>query len=196
MNLKQLECPACGGDIKMDVNGKNSIFCPFCGKQLAVESNRKEVNVNIHKRYTNDAAVAREKRLEREHRQQLNAEYKRQEDISDAKIFKYMFIFMGVVFICMFGAIGIMNLSKMHAKNSGYIKVGKSSFWMRGDDYKTLSTKLEAAGFTNITTVDLDDAGFILNKADTVESVTIDGESDFEEDDYFPPDAKIVITYH
>ena len=67
---------------------------------------------------------------------------------------------------------------------------------MKGNKYQAVLEQLDSAGFTNITTIDLDDAGWIINKADTVDSVSIGGDSSFISSDYFEPDAKVIISYH
>lgn len=38
--------------------------------------------------------------------------------------------------------------------------------------------------------------GIFKNRADTVESITIDGDTSFSSDDYYSPNAKIIISYH
>ena len=51
-------------------------------------------------------------------------------------------------------------------------------------------------GFTNIVTVDLDDAGLAFWNDGKVKSVSIDGNDSFEDINYFYPDDKVIIKYH
>ena len=62
--------------------------------------------------------------------------------------------------------------------------------------YQEAVAKLEALGFTNITLVDLDDAVPFIRKADTIKSITVNGHTYFDTNDYFSPDVPIIITYH
>ena len=36
MKINQIYCPSCGGSIKGDLT-KDSVICPFCGTQLAID---------------------------------------------------------------------------------------------------------------------------------------------------------------
>ena len=67
---------------------------------------------------------------------------------------------------------------------------------MEGKKYQGIIEQLEESGFVNIKTIDMDDAGLFTNKSDTIESVTIDGDSSFSSSDYFDPNSKIIISYH
>ena len=68
MKLKQIYCPSCGGSINGDLS-ENSVFCPFCGQQLYIDHEKKEVtinkNINInkveHKHYYDEAEIAKHK---------------------------------------------------------------------------------------------------------------------------------------
>lgn len=66
MKIEQIFCPSCGASIKGDISG-DSIICPYCGQQLSINHERKEVvitkNYNYKKeetkRYINDADLAK-----------------------------------------------------------------------------------------------------------------------------------------
>ena len=51
-------------------------------------------------------------------------------------------------------------------------------------------------GFTNIVTVDLDDAGLAFWNDGNVDSVSVDGNDSFEDVNYFYPDDKVIIKHH
>ena len=56
-------------------------------------------------------------------------------------------------------------------------------------------TSFKAAGFTDIKTVELpEDTGF-FKRIGTVDHISINGNSEFTTDDYYPKDASIII-YH
>lgn len=63
--------------------------------------------------------------------------------------------------------------------------------------YATVETALRAAGFSNIEALplyDLKNSGDMRNQ-DIVEQITIGGKS-MESGKKYPPDAKVIITYH
>lgn len=64
-------------------------------------------------------------------------------------------------------------------------------------DYTDLVGKLEKAGFVNITTIpDCDLVTGWITKDGSVESMKIDYDEDFSQNDLFRPDVRIYITYH
>ncbi|QHC60424.1 hypothetical protein [Rathayibacter sp. VKM Ac-2760] len=68
---------------------------------------------------------------------------------------------------------------------------------LSGDDYKMVVEYLETAGFTNVSQRPLDDlvTGW-LKKPDTVDEVTVKGDSSFQEGDEYDTAASIVVSYH
>ena len=64
------------------------------------------------------------------------------------------------------------------------------------EDYREVQSELSAAGFTNFSYSILYDIIFGITPEGEVDSVTIDGNSDFEAGDVYPNDVPIVITYH
>ena len=78
-----------------------------------------------------------------------------------------------------------------------YITVPAASSSLYGENYKNVVTQFETAGFTNIELEEIKDIIFGLLVSDgDVEDVSINGETTFSKSDKFPPDAKVVITYH
>ena len=59
LKLRIIECPSCGGQLNMDKGNNKYIYCPYCGNQLEVDNNETIItkNINIHKRYTDDARI-------------------------------------------------------------------------------------------------------------------------------------------
>lgn len=68
---------------------------------------------------------------------------------------------------------------------------------LKGENYEQVIIDLENAGFVEITTKKNTDlvTGFIT-KDGSVEKVSINGDSDFEEGDIFSEEAAVVVTYH
>lgn len=56
--LKKLNCPSCGATIDVDIKDRDTVFCSYCGTQIAIDDGETVVthNINIH----DDAKVIRE----------------------------------------------------------------------------------------------------------------------------------------
>lgn len=187
MKLKQLKCPSCGAGIEMDLKGRDTVFCPYCGNQFSIDDGSINVtytyNYNEHKRFTDDAAVERERRKDR----------------ANERDHKEMQWLMLIAVFCIVLALAIPFISEINNKKKtsiGMIQVGQSSDDMEGKDYHAVVAQLESAGFKNITTIDLDDTFIIIRPSDTIESVSIGGKTNFNSTEYFYPDTPIVISYH
>lgn len=188
MNLKQMKCPSCGAGIAVDLMGRSTAFCPYCGSQFSVDDGvtRAEYHysynhtTSYHKRYTDDAAIEKERRKDRE----------------DARDHRVIMLLIGVLLLFSFGHMLYEDAKEQKKIDSGMIQVGQSAEDLEGKDYHAVVAQLESAGFKNITTIDLDDSIILIRPADTIESVTIGGKADFYSDQYFDPDVPIVISYH
>lgn len=189
MKYTKLCCPSCGAGISIDVKGQKVLYCPYCGSQFLIDDADVTVkkNITIKKTYINEAALEKEKRREREN----HREYKE---------FIYFTTACFLLVLIGLGSLVLMDLNgkrnKQKAIDAGMIQVGQSASELEGQKYQGVMQILESAGFTNIDIVDLDDAGWFTNKADTVAKITIGGNSSFEASTYFDPDTKIIISYH
>ena len=81
------------------------------------------------------------------------------------------------------------------ARNEGKISAGDYHDLV-GERYDAVEAHFEAAGFTNIELIDLDDAGLTFWKDGKVKSISVGGDTDFDDTDWFDPDTKVVISYH
>lgn len=208
MLLKRICCPSCGAGISMDVAGKTNLFCPFCGSQFSIDDGIRTINknvnttvnknVNIHKTYTNEAAIERERR--KNHANEMDYEIAQNEIQNKYKETRWFYLLFVFVFLSTLGVMFYLVHSekkeKQEAIAAGKIQPGQSAEDMEGKDYKAVVEQLKSAGFTNITTVDLNDSGLFTKKKGTVESVTISGDASFRARDFFFPTDKIVIAYH
>ena len=77
------------------------------------------------------------------------------------------------------------------------IKLPCSVSDLKGEHYADVVQELENMGFSNIETATKNDlvTGWITKDGE-VYKVSINGDTDFDEGDIFPEDAKIVVTYH
>lgn len=188
MKLYKLTCPNCNGTLDMEVGeGTTSVFCPYCGQRFFLDDEKKEytinknINVNkyIHKRYTDDADVIRA----------INEANK------DSRDFKELLIIMGILFLIPVLIFCSMVLNKVINQSQGNISAGYYRDLV-GEDYKTVEAHFEAAGFTNIELIDLDDAGIRVWNEGKVATISVGGDTDFESTDWFAPNTKVVISYH
>ena len=74
METKKIDCPYCGAYIDADIENRKMVYCTYCGKQILLENNSNETNINqkisvtqnVNHRVTNDADILREKNRHKE----------------------------------------------------------------------------------------------------------------------------------
>lgn len=103
---------------------------------------------------------------------------------------KLLSLFMALVMIFAFAGCS----SEGH---DGEAKTPSGSSVQKGRDYQTVYEQFEKQGFTNIRFEVLDDlvTGW-LTKDGEVESVSVDGNTDYSADKWYPADIEVIITYH
>lgn len=81
--------------------------------------------------------------------------------------------------------------------HDGEAKTPSGSSVQKGRDYQKVVEEFEDSGFTNIKVKKLDDlvTGW-LTKDGEVESVSVDGDTGYSADAWYPADVEVVITYH
>ena len=194
--MYQLICPSCGATVKIEQNRK-SMFCTYCGNQIHVDDGIKRIeitkNISYHKTYTDEARIRENERKERIQLKQM--EYEDKEKKRNDKI---VFICLGLLMLIMLFSFGMARYYEEVAKpDEDEICIPFSSNDLEGENFELVISDLENAGFSDIVTKTQADliTGFIT-KEGAVESVSINGDSDFDEDDIFPEDAKVVVVYH
>lgn len=190
MKMTSISCPTCGAGIKIDIKGRDTIFCPYCGNQILFDDDITIThNININTRHTEDAEVEKERRIDRQNER-------------EHKEFVWVMTGLMLLLFVLFGMLFMMGYeddkADKKAIEEGKIQIGISSYDIEEKKlkYQGVVSQLEATGFSNITTIDLDDAGIFTKKADTIDSISVDGDTSFSSDDYYFPDAKIIISYH
>ena len=83
---------------------------------------------------------------------------------------------------------------KEQAIADGKISVGFDYWDLTLENYKYVEELLRGRGFTNIHLIEIGDG--TSNDKGKVKSISIDGNQNFRDDDFFYPDDKIVISYH
>ena len=206
MKLIKMECPNCKAPLEVDQD-RQFVFCQYCGFKIFLndETQRIDINAKIEQtiRHVDEAEVAAEntKREKIAYKRELLSTGKR--GVGCCIILPIMFL---GIFMILFVGIGYLTskdeliaISKKKSKQieNGYIAIGDGAYSYKYRDYKTVINQIKANGFTNIVEVNLDDADEdeYWEKGE-VSAISIGGDSNFEEGEYFDPNATVVVTYH
>ena len=185
MKMRALKCPECNANLEIEDN-LEFCFCKYCGCQIFVDDEKQEhtinkninINKSIHERYTDDADVIRAKTEAGEGNRE----------------FKQALIVWGII-IALFVAIILgFQIHKVTAQRAGKVKAGYYEDLI-GKDYEIVKAHFEAAGFTNIQLIDLDNSGIAFWTNGRVVAISVGGDTEFESTDWFYPDTKVVISY-
>lgn len=96
----------------------------------------------------------------------------------------------------------LINVSALAAEerqtiSSEEIVVPSNSSDFKGENYADVVRELTDAGFVNVHSIAMSDLLFgLLTKEGEVETVSIDGITEYEKDVSVPPDAEIIVKYH
>ena len=196
MKLVSLRCPNCNANVNTEIGNRSTFFCPYCGGKIYVDDDVDRVEVNINQTYRKiDEARIRESENKKAIELKRLAHKERKHKWETIQVIALLlFVVLNL------GALSLMGISydKEQERNieQGKIQVGTFYEDFEGEKYEAVVKELTARGFTNIQIVDLDDAGLFRNKADTVKSVSINGDNSFSSSSYFFPTDKIIITHH
>lgn len=188
MKLRVLKCPECGANLEVE-EGRTSCYCQYCGCKIVFDDEKREMTINKNiqvtknishsKRYINEADIIRAK----------SAASK------DSRAFKQVMILWGVLLLIPIAISFGLFLNKFIAQSEGKLNAGYYKDLI-GQSYETVVAHFEAAGFTDIELIDLDDSGIAFWNNGKVEMISVGGNTDFETIDWFSPDTKVVISYH
>lgn len=188
MNLHILKCPECNANLEIE-EGRTSCYCQFCGCKIDLNDDTKAPtsNKNIH--------IIKDISHTTRHIDEANVIRAKSEASKDTRDFKQLIVLLGVLLLIPIAMFGGQTLNRFIAESEGKINAGYYGDLI-GEDYKVVVAHFEAAGFTNIELIDLDDSGIAFWKSEKVEMISIGGNTDFETTDWFSPDTKVVISYH
>lgn len=194
MKLHKMTCPNCDGMLEMKVsNDADYIFCPYCGQQFFVDEDKKtctinqNININkhikidktVHSRYTDDAEVIKAQSKDKENKRAWIA------------LIVCAVIALGIPF----GMLTKFDIEEKQAEKAGKICAGFYKDY-EGEKYEAVVAQFEAMGFKHIDTIDLEDSGIAFWKNETVQTVSVAGNSSFDSTDYFYTTDPVIITYH
>ncbi len=211
------KCPECSADLQIE-DGREYAFCTYCGAKVMI------ANDNEHIYRTIDEARIRQAETDRMVRmRELDMEEK---SSVSKKVLIIIWLTAVIVLLVLgivgfaagneglggisllllmnvagWGALGLFgNDDKKKRKrtiSADEVVITSAMMDCVGYHYNKAVILYKNAGFTNINAIPLHDlTRFNLKKEGMVESVTINGEEDFDEDEVYPKNASVLITYH
>ncbi len=212
-SIRELKCPNCCANLS-----PNDKFCTYCGTKVSFTD-----GTTITHRTSDEAEVIRAEtdRIERLEKLKIEEEEKKRKrkitliwvvsSIACCGIgallmlidWSFAFLILGGVYsllLCFSHHDGKKdgNNEKNTAKNTvRLIEITESIADWEDRNVEAMLAILRGAGFKNINAIPLHDLSWwSAKKNGRIESMTINGDSEFEEGDSFPPSVAIVITYH
>ena len=171
----QLKCKSCNGVMEVDPE-REILNCPYCGsRDLLVESD----SVKIEKIKSQTEISKSEYKLKMK-----ELSYKKYKlELILPFIICALMIFLPILFLSI--------------ESIGKVTVGCDYKSLKNKDYNDVVEILEGYGFTDVEAIGQKDlvTGWI-NKENTVDYVSIDGDDKFQKGDTFDKDAVVKVYYH
>lgn len=198
MKTISLVCPGCNAQMEVDED-KLLAYCPYCGKKLQMDFPHAD-RVFVEKEKTKRAKERTERmKIEREYeeraRQQEYERNVRQTRENNREGWKALLI---LVLFWVIVLVGYEIRNSVHyAKGDVKAPISGTSESLKDLNYKDARDMFESAGFQYIVLESKEDLiiGF-LKKEGTVDSISINGDSNFSKGSWFSADAKVRIIYH
>lgn len=184
MELFNVNCKSCGGKIDLEslshINNQK-IVCPYCGNIFFLNAKHSKIGAKL------EAELERVNIQEKKEGSKAEWDFKNKQ--AERKYNSKIGLIGLIVVLCIL-------IPLFFTSHSG-IEVTSSEHALRGENYKVVQMKLKDMGFKNIESEKIKDLKFgILSDQGDVKEVTINGKSDFSENDRYPKDAKVKIFYH
>lgn len=216
VKFTSVKCPECGANLPAE-EGRERLVCSYCGTQIIV------TNENEHTfRHVDEADVKRAETEQLVHLKKLELEEKENErnrkDVHTAFAVAGGLAIIGAllkfvapenpfgqgaivvaVWIALFAFISNNKKSKnkRHVISTDEVRITENMYDYEDKNFNQVVAQYRAAGFSNIQIVPLCDLNvFTAKKNGRVESVSINGNDDFDEDDIFQKSDSVMITYH
>lgn len=184
MELYQIKCPACGGNINIEEE-KKFCFCPYCGTKVYADDGVKRVEIT--RIYKNESKIKENEIKNQMHSREL--EYKERQKKRENRT--GIISLASVILIILLGGA----MCWYYVKN--VVEVPADAKKYKGEEYNQVIRELKDMGFENVETEVVEDlvTGWITKNGE-VEKVTINGNNEFKKGDWFKKDSTIVVTYH
>jgi len=209
-----VKCPACGADISVESNREFS-FCTYCGSKIMMNNENEHIYRNIDEARIKEAETDRMIRLrELEIAEKENSRGRKSTYFAYAAALAFgllgillylaeplagmVCITIGMyIALCAFVRSEESRKKKRKYVGSNEASISESMEDYGGKNFNTIVMLFRGAGFTNVTAIPMNDLNiFNQGKNGQVESVTINGNDEFEEGDIFPMNSNVLITYH
>lgn len=188
MKFIKLKCPSCNASLEIN---ESIVFCKYCGAKLLLDDEAK--NVNFTYRKIDEARIKENERKENIKLKEL--EYQEKEKEREHKQQKGALIALCSIMAVCFIVLAILLV--LNKPNENEIRMVASAEEYKGDNYEQVAKELENLGFTNIEFIAQEDLVLgLINKDGSIERISINGNFKFDDYDYFPKDAEVLITYH
>lgn len=187
MKTVKLTCENCGAilDVK-----DNVAFCLYCGAKLVIDDGNKTFTHNYNYTKRDEAHI-----LECETKEKIRLAELDHKERTEIRTIKGIIIGFGIaIFIITAIPLGF-GINKWISKSKGKISAGYHYDYI-DENYDIVIKQFEEMGFENIVAIDLNDSGLSFWNDNKVKSVTINGDNDFGEFNYFYPNDKVIIKYH
>lgn len=186
--LDAMKCPECGAQLNFK-DDQEFCYCSYCGTQV-YKTNKNEKRIIFQK--INDAKIKKE-----EVKREIEIEKLKHEERESKRNNIMLIIMMGLMFIpsiAFFASNTITEYSNKQKYEQGFIRVGYYEDYI-GKNYEVVISELHELGFEKIETYDLNDSG-LFKKENSIESISIGGNSKFSSETWFKPSDKVIISYH
>ncbi len=209
-----IKCPECSADLQIE-DGREYAFCTYCGAKVMITNDNEHIYRTIDEARIKQAETDRMVKLKQLDMEEKSSVSKKALTVLWIVVTLLLIIFgiigmsidndgMGMCLLlamCVgpWGAIGLFAAGKKKKKIVNENEVSITTAMMDCVDYHYNKAVIlyKNAGFTNINAIPLHDlTRFNMKKEGMVESITINGEDDFDEDEAYPKNANILITYH
>ena len=214
VKFNAVKCPECGANLPIE-EGRDRIFCSYCGTQILM-TNENEQTI----RHVDEASIRKTEAEEMLRLKELELEEKENERSRKGRIAAYavslIILAAGLVMSSTGSGSGAQAIlfamiiagftfivgddKKKKARRTSFsdeVQITKNMQNYSGKDYIKVASLFQASGFTNVSANSLRDLSFFSSKKDgQVESVSINGNDDFEAGDIFSKTDHVVITYH
>lgn len=215
IQFNKVVCPDCGAELQIEA-GRPFAFCSYCGTKVMITNDNEKVFRTIDEARIKQAETERIVRLRELEMEEKNRVSKKAQVIAWISITMVLLLIGIIGFsidntgmgMCMllamntgiWGGIIIFSSSKKKSRSiagSNDVMITVPMMDCIDKPYNNALILYKNAGFTNVNAIPLHDLTKFNQRAEgKVETITINGSDEFEEEEFYPKDANILITYH
>lgn len=226
LQVVTLTCPSCGATLTID-DGRDSCFCSYCGSKVQVVNENEYIYRHIDEAGIKQAEVDRDIRMRQLDIEERDKGFDHQVrkilfylwlasiavvallclylafftgELGGLSAFNTLFYVGGPVVgggaYILFKLLPDRDEDKIVRANGG-IRFPKGHEPFNEQHYETVLSSLRAAGFYNVTAINMHDLKIgLFQKPGKIEKITVAGKDITSGGRYYDPNVPIVITYH